>query len=366
VFGSKATPKKDGEESDGDDAEDDGHDPHFEPIVPLPELVTVTTGEEGQEIVFKHRAKVYRFDPDTKQWKERGVGDIKILKQPETFKYRVLLRRDQIHKIACNHLIQADIELKPLSNSETAWCWYAMDFTEDEVNGKLEHLAVRFKHLDTAKEFKAKFVECQEDIKARKNQDTSLVEDGSSVKVERAVLSPAKKTEEETAEEEEDVEDDEEDYEGDEDYNDLETIMFQQQAFLSQKDDKSGDWIPLGDVDLRILYDDDVYGARIVGEGPSGTEEEDTTVCNHLIAMQTNLSDDLTWSALDFSIDPPNYRTFKAQFESEEATSEFRDMFAEGKDLAEQSEILEQPGGLEGDPQDFYYGVGGDDEGQDS
>jgi len=362
VFGSKATPKKDGDESDGEDAEEDAHDPHFEPIVPLPELVTVTTGEEDEEVVFKHRAKVYRFDSDTKQWKERGVGDIKILKHPQTLKYRVLLRRDQIHKIAVNHLILADIELKPMSGSETAWCWFAMDFSEDEVNGIAEQLAVRFKHADTAKEFKAKFMECQEEIQSRQNLNAS------GVTVERAVLSPSKKQEDENdAEEEEDAEgDDEEDEYGDDDYNDGETIMFQQQAFLSQKDDKTGEWVGLGDVDLRILYDDDVYGARIVAEGPSGTEEDDATVCNHLIAMQTNLSDDLTWSALDFSIDPPNYRTFKAQFESDEATSEFRDMFAEGKDLAEQSEILEQPGGIEGDPQDFYYGVGGDHDGQDS
>ena len=68
---------------------------------------------------------------------------------------------------------------------------------------------------------------------------------------------------------------------------------------------------------------------------------------------------------------------------------DFRDMFAEGKDLAEQSEILEQPGGYEGNPQvgtvfyaslfllsntkylqDFVYGVGTDydknDKSQDS
>ena len=65
VFGAKATsPSK---PAGGDDAsaagetnEDADHDPHFEPIIPLPELVNVTTGEEDEEVVFKHRAKVYR------------------------------------------------------------------------------------------------------------------------------------------------------------------------------------------------------------------------------------------------------------------------------------------------------------------
>ena len=44
----------------GDNAEDADHDPHFEPIIPLPELINVTTGEEDEEVIFKHRAKVYR------------------------------------------------------------------------------------------------------------------------------------------------------------------------------------------------------------------------------------------------------------------------------------------------------------------
>ena len=47
-------------EDDDEHHDDDGHDPHFEPIVPLPELVQVTTGEEDMEVKFKHRGKLYR------------------------------------------------------------------------------------------------------------------------------------------------------------------------------------------------------------------------------------------------------------------------------------------------------------------
>ena len=43
------------------------------------------------------------FDFDPPEWKERGVGDIRILKQHTGDKHRILMRRDKTHKICCNH-----------------------------------------------------------------------------------------------------------------------------------------------------------------------------------------------------------------------------------------------------------------------
>ena len=208
-------------ENDDDEAADDGHDPHFEPIVPLPELVEVKTGEEDEEELFKHWAKVYRYCRETKQWKERGVGDIKILKNPGSGITRVLLRRDQVHKIAANHRISKEMELKPLSGSETAWCWYAMDFSEGhEETGSLEHLAVRFKNKDTAENFKAKFEECQANI-------------GQAVATEQTTLEDSGQAGDE----------DYEDYEDEEEYDEnSETIMFHNTATLHIKGD-SGSFI---------------------------------------------------------------------------------------------------------------------------
>ena len=34
---------------------------YFEPIIKMPDLVTVTTGEEDEKVIFGHRAKVYRY-----------------------------------------------------------------------------------------------------------------------------------------------------------------------------------------------------------------------------------------------------------------------------------------------------------------
>ena len=57
--------------------------------------------------------------------------------------YRLLLRREQVHKVACNHLLTAEIKLQPLQTSETTWCWFAMDYSEDEP--AMQNFACRFK-----------------------------------------------------------------------------------------------------------------------------------------------------------------------------------------------------------------------------
>src|SRR6218665_1259489 len=63
--------------SGAEDQEEENFGIHFNPIVQLPE-VEVKTGEEDEDELFRERAKLYRFDNG--QWKERGVGDMKILK----------------------------------------------------------------------------------------------------------------------------------------------------------------------------------------------------------------------------------------------------------------------------------------------
>lgn len=50
---------------------------------------------------FCSRAKFYRYDTDSKEWKERGVGDMKILRHRETNTYRLLLRREQVSRRSC-------------------------------------------------------------------------------------------------------------------------------------------------------------------------------------------------------------------------------------------------------------------------
>ncbi|XP_007427689.1 E3 SUMO-protein ligase RanBP2 isoform X1 [Python bivittatus] len=139
--------------------EDERDGPYFEPVVPLPDLVEVTSGEENEQVVFSHRAKLYRYDKDAHQWKERGIGDIKILQNYDTKQVRVVMRRDQVLKLCANHRITPDMNIQQMKGAERAWVWTACDFAEGER--KIELLAVRFKLQDVADSFKQIFEEAK-------------------------------------------------------------------------------------------------------------------------------------------------------------------------------------------------------------
>lgn len=50
------------------------------------------------------RAKLFRFDVGSSEWKERGTGDVKLLSHKETKKVRLVMRRDKTLKVCANHI----------------------------------------------------------------------------------------------------------------------------------------------------------------------------------------------------------------------------------------------------------------------
>lgn len=124
------------EEDDAPAGEDEDTGAQVAPIVHLEE-VAVSTGEEGEQPIldlsaslslnifrfsfsillpeaqgfsvesFCSKAKLYRFDKDGNQWKERGAGTVKFLKHRETGKVRLLMRQSKTLKICANHLSES-------------------------------------------------------------------------------------------------------------------------------------------------------------------------------------------------------------------------------------------------------------------
>ena len=50
------------------------------------------------------KCKLYRFNPESSEWKERGVGQVKLLENKENNKIRLLMRQEKTLKIRANHI----------------------------------------------------------------------------------------------------------------------------------------------------------------------------------------------------------------------------------------------------------------------
>jgi len=176
MFGGGSRPKReekadDDDESKGkskkeeeEDAAPESPEIHFDPVVNL-EKVEVKTNEELEETILKMRAKLFKFDRDNREWKERGTGDVKLLKHKESKKIRLVMRRDKTHKVCANHYIAPDMKLSPNVGSDRSWVW---NTTADVSEGEPEFqtLAIRFANSDNANTFKNEFI-----IAQKKNEE---------------------------------------------------------------------------------------------------------------------------------------------------------------------------------------------------
>jgi Ran-binding protein 1 len=121
--------------------------------------------------LYTQRSKLYIFgetllDRGTgvKTWRERGIGEARLLRHRETSRTRLLMRQERTMKVIANHAIDPRITLEPNAGSDRSWVWSAFDYSA----GELEEIvfALKFGDSDIAKAFKDKFEECQKDMAA--------------------------------------------------------------------------------------------------------------------------------------------------------------------------------------------------------
>ena len=146
------------------------------PSVTLEVKETVTTGEEEEETLFTQRSKLLRYVPECNrpfqckhrwvlndastegpagEWKERGTGDVKFLKNKASGRVRLLMRQEKTMKIVANHYVVGNADpyytLKPNAGSDKIWVWMAQDFAEGEL--VVEQFALKFGTPEKAKGF---------------------------------------------------------------------------------------------------------------------------------------------------------------------------------------------------------------------
>ncbi|MBA0849467.1 hypothetical protein Goshw_016405 [Gossypium schwendimanii] len=120
------------------------------PIVKLEE-VAVTTGEEDEDPILDLKAKLYRFDKEGNQWKERGVGNVKLLKHKVNGKVRLVMRQSKTLKICANHVVIPTMTVQEHSGNDKSCVWHAADFADGNL--KEEMFCIRFASVENCKTF---------------------------------------------------------------------------------------------------------------------------------------------------------------------------------------------------------------------
>lgn len=100
----------------------------------------------------------------TKSWRERGIGQAKILRHKEHGRIRLLMRQEKTMKVIANHAIDPRIKLETNAGSDRSWVWSAFDFADGELVETV--FALRFADSDIANEFKTAFESAQKEMES--------------------------------------------------------------------------------------------------------------------------------------------------------------------------------------------------------
>ncbi|KAL9244362.1 hypothetical protein vseg_018145 [Gypsophila vaccaria] len=193
------TKEREDEENENAPAEDEDTGAQIAPIVKLEE-VAVTTGEEDEVPLLDLKSKLYRFDKDGNQWKERGSGTVKFLKHRVTGKVRLVMRQSKTLKICANHLIIAGMTVQEHAGNDKSCVWHASDYADGEL--KDEMFCIRFASVENCKRFMEEFQEIAESQKPQgetlEASETAEALEKLSVEDNKSKAAPAKETETET------------------------------------------------------------------------------------------------------------------------------------------------------------------------
>ncbi|KAL4332047.1 hypothetical protein GQ457_07G033720 [Hibiscus cannabinus] len=159
------------EDEEAPAAEDEDTGAQVAPIVKLEEIA-VSTGEENEDPILDLKSKLYRFDKEGNQWKERGAGTVKLLKHKDTGKVRLVMRQSKTLKICANHLVLPTMSVQEHAGNDKSCLWHARDFADGELKDEL--FCIRFASVENCKTFMEVFQEVAESQNSKEeNEDAS-------------------------------------------------------------------------------------------------------------------------------------------------------------------------------------------------
>ncbi|KAK8641589.1 hypothetical protein V6N13_010983 [Hibiscus sabdariffa] len=159
------------EDEEAPAAEDEDTGAQVAPIVKLEEIA-VSTGEENEDPILDLKSKLYRFDKEGNQWKERGAGTVKLLKHKDTGKVRLVMRQSKTLKICANHLVLPTMTVQEHAGNDKSCLWHARDFADGELKDEL--FCIRFASVENCKTFMEVFQEVAESQNSKEeNKDAS-------------------------------------------------------------------------------------------------------------------------------------------------------------------------------------------------
>lgn len=93
-----------------------------------------------------------------------GVGELKILKHKTLNSSRLVMRREQIHKLVLNMGIAESLTMEYMNEQKKSFVWASVNYAES-TTGDFEQLACRFKKQEIADQFYETFKACKKDAK---------------------------------------------------------------------------------------------------------------------------------------------------------------------------------------------------------
>lgn len=125
----------------------------FKPVVTGLKEVKVT---KTADTLYEHRALLYRFNKETNAWIQRGLGDVKIVRDLKTGTVSMAMHMEKTFRPCLACIVLPDSQMSANESSDRSWVWTTTDFADPNAPGTplVQSFAIKFKTKEIADNFK--------------------------------------------------------------------------------------------------------------------------------------------------------------------------------------------------------------------